>query len=99
LFEVGTRRPRGPVPCGQSGPREDRRGSSRRSAALFRPAGFGWGRARFIVAWLFKIGLSLKASAGDKNGRIIFCMTDPLLHKRQKMLANWEKTRENAFAQ
>jgi hypothetical protein len=26
--------------------REDRRGSSRRSAALFRPAGFGWGRAR-----------------------------------------------------
>ena len=31
---------------GQSGPREDRRGSSRRSAALFRPAGFGWGRAR-----------------------------------------------------
>ena len=25
--------------------REDRRGSSRRSAALFRPAGFGWGRA------------------------------------------------------
>jgi len=26
-------------------------------------------------------------------------MTDPLLHKRQKMLANWEKTRENAFAQ
>ncbi len=37
---------RGPVPCGQSGPREDRRGSSRRSAALFRPAGFGWGRAR-----------------------------------------------------
>jgi len=40
------RRPRGPVPCGQSGPREDRRGSSRRSAALFRPAGFGWGRAR-----------------------------------------------------
>ena len=40
------RRPRGPVPFGQSGPREDRRGSSRRSAALFRPAGFGWGRAR-----------------------------------------------------
>ena len=40
------RSPRGPVPCGQSGPREDRRGSSRRSAALFRPAGFGWGRAR-----------------------------------------------------
>ena len=40
------RHPRGPVPCGQSGPREDRRGSSRRSAALFRPAGFGWGRAR-----------------------------------------------------
>ena len=31
------RRPRGPVPFGQSGPREDRRGSSRRSAALFRP--------------------------------------------------------------
>ena len=26
--------------------RKDRRGSSRRSAALFRPAGFGWGRAR-----------------------------------------------------
>ena len=26
--------------------REDRRGSSRRSAALFRPEGFGWGRAR-----------------------------------------------------
>ncbi len=25
---------------------KDRRGSSRRSAALFRPAGFGWGRAR-----------------------------------------------------
>lgn len=42
------RRPRGPVPFGQSGPREDRRGSSRRSAALFRPAGFGWGRARLI---------------------------------------------------
>ncbi len=40
------RSPRGPVPCGQSGPREDRQGSSRRSAALFRPAGFGWGRAR-----------------------------------------------------
>ena len=41
------------MPFGQSGPREDRRGSprfqrgsSRRSAALFRPAGFGWGRAR-----------------------------------------------------
>ena len=31
------RRPRGPVPCGQSGPREDRRGSSRRSAALSWP--------------------------------------------------------------
>ena len=33
---------------GQSGPREDRRGSSRRPAALFCPrvAGFGWGRAR-----------------------------------------------------
>ena len=28
--------------------REDRRGSSRRSAALFRPAGFGWGRARLL---------------------------------------------------
>jgi len=46
------RRPRGPVPCGQSGPREDRRGSSRRSAALLFPrprsvsGGFGWGRAR-----------------------------------------------------
>jgi hypothetical protein len=45
------RRPRGPVPFGpdslrgRDGPREDRRGSSRRSAALFRPAGFGWGRA------------------------------------------------------
>ena len=37
LFEVGTRRPRGPVPFGQSGPREDRRGSSRRSAALSWP--------------------------------------------------------------
>jgi len=35
---------------GQSGPREDRRGSSRRSAALFRPAGFGWGRARSYIA-------------------------------------------------
>ena len=30
----------------QGARREDRRGSSRRSAALFRPAGFGWGRAR-----------------------------------------------------
>jgi len=30
------RRPRGPVPCGQSGPREDRRGSSRRPARLRR---------------------------------------------------------------
>ena len=44
--------PRQPTrPCarnGQSGPREDRRGSSRRPAALFCPrvAGFGWGRAR-----------------------------------------------------
>ena len=43
--------PRQPTrPCarnGQSGPREDRRGSSRRPAALFCPrvAGFGWGRA------------------------------------------------------
>ena len=52
------RRPRGPVPFGQSGPREDRRGSSRRSAALFRPAGFGWGRARLpcpngCFCWFF----------------------------------------------
>ena len=46
------RRPRGPVPFGQSGPREDRRGSSRRSAALFRPAGFGWGRARIVFCFL-----------------------------------------------
>ena len=39
---------RGPLclPKAGTGPREDRRGSSRRSAALFRPAGFGWGRAR-----------------------------------------------------
>ena len=43
--------------------REDRRGSprfqrgsSRRSAALFRPAGFGWGRARFIfLSMLFPL--------------------------------------------
>ena len=47
-----TRSPRGPVPCGQSGPREDRRGSSRRiqprslgRLRRLRPAGFGWGRA------------------------------------------------------
>ena len=33
--------------------REDRRGSSRRSAALFRPAGFGWGRARLIFFLIY----------------------------------------------
>ena len=34
--------------------REDRRGSSRRSAALFRPAGFGWGRARLPQFFAFR---------------------------------------------
>ena len=43
LFEVGTSLA---LRLGRCPRREDRRGSSRRSAALFRPAGFGWGRAR-----------------------------------------------------
>jgi hypothetical protein len=68
------RRPRGPVPCGQSGPREDRRGSSRRSAALFGPAGFGWGRARILLS--YDCCLILLTVGGFKRWRIHIVTTE-----------------------
>ena len=68
------RRPRGPVPCGQSGPREDRRGSSRRSAALCGPAGFGWGRARILLSC--DCCLILLTVGGFKRWRIHIVTTE-----------------------